>query len=523
MKTIILYIIFILTCSCDIIPDAERSFNDSVTPPSFQTTQLTDIENGQHFAGIFKFTVDLSDIGYVTTIVLYLDGKIIQSNSAYPYQFEINTEYYSEGEHKLSLGIYSNNIDLGLLELIKVPDLIHEVSVVFDWSRPNSVELTSVEWYENNPKLTWTENTDPNFYAYVIRRGDFIIHTIYDQKILSYVDTGIRKMVGVGESYSIEVSNRVVIARSNYFHIQYGFYILHTVLNYDMPEIPEQDIFCFISKGSVNREVEVNKDTREFNEYFSDPNKIIVSPDGVHNCIIRETDLIFKKRHPYEIISEYKFNYMYNKKTNFVLNKDNILYFLTLNRQLRSFNLVTGEEKDLLWLNIEDGQADLLMDNEKNILYIVELLPSEYNKSHLYKFDLNIGNERGLQEITLPKKARSMKANFKENKLALLVGSSPLTVEFWNSTDLTFISEIAAPNNEDIYGFYMSEDVIYLSYKFPDRNKNCTKISSINMNSKQILNTIEFESLIQVFQVSNNNRTVYGFDGMKLWIEDFTN
>ena len=226
--------------SCDIVKPKDRFINDQAKRPTIGPIESNTLRPGQHLAGVVNLELDPASLAGLSGPVIVsaaLDDSVVQTDHEAPYQFQINTADSAvvQGDHTISFQVFESQPSSGLYGFVGLPSVVLSTNVVFDQTPPTPVTLNSVVWDSNAPLLTWTANSDENFYAYeVSRTGNwgtplnppYLLPAgpiVPDQGTLSYRDTALGPpVIGVTVDYRLHVINRAEAASSNVVKLQYG-------------------------------------------------------------------------------------------------------------------------------------------------------------------------------------------------------------------------------------------------------------------------------------------------------------
>jgi hypothetical protein len=225
--------------SCDLVKPNDRLYNDAAQPPDVGRLDPALIRPGQHLAGIVTLEIDAADLPTLSSPVaalgLFVDSVVVSETASAPYVLSVDTRTWPEGPHTLAIAARETKPDIGLAGIAGYPSVVRLVDVVFDQSLPTPVTLTSVTWDGGVPQLTWTASSDSNFYAYCISRegnygGNLLPPEyappgpkVFDRDSTSYRDASISgTVIGVRLDYRVHVSNRTVAAASNVVRLLLG-------------------------------------------------------------------------------------------------------------------------------------------------------------------------------------------------------------------------------------------------------------------------------------------------------------
>ncbi len=208
--------------SCEFPSAPERFFNKNVETPRFTDFKISEFEDGQHIAGSVQLIPNLSSLNFpIEMVTLSVDAERAFFDDTPPYNLMLRTSDFPDGKHTVMVGAVKKEPKLGLLNVVQFPTAFDTLSLYFDQTPPTPVVLRSVPWNSDFPKLTWSENTDANFYAYIIwRKGNYefyptYLDTIRQQNISSFTDTTAPVSCGTSLEYQVIVTNRSESAASN--------------------------------------------------------------------------------------------------------------------------------------------------------------------------------------------------------------------------------------------------------------------------------------------------------------------
>jgi hypothetical protein len=71
------------------------------TPSAFTTINFANVQEGQTLSNVFEVVVSASPTTTVSNIKLYVDSTLINTENTTPYEFNVDTRNFSDGNHVL--------------------------------------------------------------------------------------------------------------------------------------------------------------------------------------------------------------------------------------------------------------------------------------------------------------------------------------------------------------------------------------------------------------------------------------
>jgi hypothetical protein len=218
--------VLFLLVACDFAGDPDRFVNERARPPVLvEATDFSSIAAGEHLTGFIPVELTLDSLaGRVEEVILRFEGgQWSDYRSQPPYRFTVPALFEEEGSTTLLAEIYLRDVDHGLLDLGNPPSVRIGTPVVIDHRPPTPVEARVDRWDDDGVTLSWTANTDPNFYAYTVTRtdawtqpddpwngsfgGTTVLDSLFDAGVQSFVDP-LPPVVGLSASYAVTATNR---------------------------------------------------------------------------------------------------------------------------------------------------------------------------------------------------------------------------------------------------------------------------------------------------------------------------
>ena len=82
-------------------PDPEPEPEPEPTPSTFSTINFANVREGQTLSDVYEVVVSASPTNTVSNIKLYVDSTFIKTENTTPYEFDIDTADFSDGNHVL--------------------------------------------------------------------------------------------------------------------------------------------------------------------------------------------------------------------------------------------------------------------------------------------------------------------------------------------------------------------------------------------------------------------------------------
>lgn len=206
---------------CDALGEPDRFIDTTVAPPATAPLVLDGIDPDRALAGDVEVTLDLDSLaGRAEEVRILLDGQFVDVLEPGRRRFTLPTRSYADGPHTLTAEVRTRDRNVGLLGLQDAPDLRLSVQLQFDQSPPTPVSITSAQYTDGRPVVTWTQNTDPNFFAYLVyteplydfeddpNGGLARVDTIYDRARTAFVGDALPEVIGLETYHEVRVSNR---------------------------------------------------------------------------------------------------------------------------------------------------------------------------------------------------------------------------------------------------------------------------------------------------------------------------
>jgi hypothetical protein len=232
-------VIPLVVLSCD-LTEPDRRFDASVPGIRLDDLPLTEFAPGQHVAGAITLAFDVPAtsrlwqlrsgrhvVRNVTAVYWYVDDTLLGGTSTPPFTFALDTTQWPGGEHEISAAVFDDT-QSGLGRYVGLPAAVYVTTLVFDQTPPTPVAVQSLDWEGTSPRITWSQNQDPNFHAYVISRrsvGLYRVHediVIFDRSVTTCLDTAVVQTIGGLTHYQVNTWNRVAYSAADTASINWG-------------------------------------------------------------------------------------------------------------------------------------------------------------------------------------------------------------------------------------------------------------------------------------------------------------
>jgi hypothetical protein len=253
----ILILLSLAGISCN-ITEPEPFENPAAHAPTITNARVRGIQPGQHIAGIFLLSVDsVVSSAPIDHADLYINGLIVGSSasngSLQRYEFSVDTRGFTDREYTLQiLFVLKKDPSLGLLNLLSQIGISVSASVFFDNAAPTKPK--NIQWvWINHPTCTWSQNQDPNFRGYIIRRSTptALVDTIPDRSVTSFVDTSLRPVYGEQAVYVVSAWNGSTETAADPVTATYGTILALGTCVYLVPNPVSDEIYLHIAAGPV--------------------------------------------------------------------------------------------------------------------------------------------------------------------------------------------------------------------------------------------------------------------------------
>jgi hypothetical protein len=474
----ILQIISYLTClitlfySCTLITEPDRIFNHDASPPSYNNYNFEDFVQGQHVDGIVRMSFKPTDINSkIIGSKVFIDDEIIGGNiRIFPFTIDIHTRRYEEGSHTISIYVYTEDDNQGLLNLLDAPSRIYEITLYFDRTPPDTVTL-SLNTEENNLiRLNWTESISQTFFSYLIYKGvndqSFkLIDSISDRSITSYVDTVDNNLIGVNYQYKIAVTTD--------YKFEY-----QTDSNIEEGKIGDPFYYNFekLEQGPFLNE--------QFGKVYFWVDKKLVSFSSLDNSLLHELDLTEFSGENY---IEFSFNIDKTK-----------IYLLNVNDQ----TLCVINSNNFSVIKYVDLPENVLLQGYGSKLFVLDesrVLIKAYKKLFIVDTD----NSLLINSFEYPQFTHSI------STLVLNKDNTRLILNYKFERNWYFDVFDVTNNNFDITKTVRTFEAQYISLKIGGDRLYCDAETIYDANSLNRITSIHVAGNIRTFAVSENSFGIF--------------
>lgn len=479
--------VFLMT-SCSIVDPVDPVVNNNAQPPTFQALNLSEISSGQYIAGTVYINMDIdSSTGPVSWAALLVDDSAVGIDYYEPYQFQLKTADFPDGEYFISIALKQEAHNLGLLGLIpEVPSIICSLSVFFDQTPPTPVTLDSVVWDNGSPRLYWQASNDNNFYAYMIsRNGNFgpgqpmgPENSVFERNTTTFLDTDIPMLYGIDIEYEVYTTNRVESATSNAVNIRYGdtlAMIFENITNYWMEPMlnPTHDILYAIKDSSINAVAKGFSTTDNMliaeGKIGSRTEGLVLSKDGTRLFVQNGNKIFIFDASTLTVTDTLDLPSWGYSNSRLATGRDDRLYISASSiggfdsGSVRILNAYTGALEGETVLDAQYGW--LLTSSDNNTLYVAHDGYALYNPGRIFRLDISTDTAivEVRQELT-DDYIKAWQLSPDDNLLYILYDRDFIDVR--DATTLAAVDQIQSPSSnpgDGISNFYLTESFLYLS------------------------------------------------------------
>lgn len=522
-------LVAILVASC---MSDDVFFNHDAGPPEVQLLTVDHLKQGQHVDGTLSFTFSPESNSSVIGVVVFVDSVVVQELYNSPYQIEINTRQWPEGNHHIDIGLVkAKSPEIGMLSLIGFPYKLYVIDLVFDRTPPTAVTLLKAEWDDNihSPVLTWTKNNDPNFYAYIIYRQDkstiYEAGRVYNQDQLSMADTWNDGAIGFTFTYYVEVSNRFQSLKSNQITLSYPDLInaapeslisfIHPIISKNRPEF-----YVLEPNGVKALSTVTNQITRSYPMDFKYPLSFALSKDESKLYVVSTYSPKLT------VLSAATFDVIYTTDLNFnassiICGRGDRLYLSTswpFDGPVKIVDSSNGNEIGDVGIHAPNGLLAISSDN--NTLYVANTSANLYQEAQIYKVDITTDNPQTLLTKNASDWVRGIQLSEDDQKLFVLHDidyPAPLNnfVDCWDATSMTSVKKFYVANQA--FDFSANATSIFiisgertLQYGPPG------EVYEYEISTNQVLNTWNFLHAPKIVQASPGKTVLYVY-GDSFW------
>ncbi len=166
----------ILHLSCNYFTEPEPFVNKNLTAEQKETLDLSNYQSGDTVTGLtiveLQPTVPFSEINYVTVLN---DSTSFPKISQPPFKFNVDTRWWLNGKHELSVGLYKKNYNIGLLGLKNEPSIKYSIMLIFKHPPfvPDVYGERSIHFYNDihyeDVNIQWHQNMTGDVSYYVVQ------------------------------------------------------------------------------------------------------------------------------------------------------------------------------------------------------------------------------------------------------------------------------------------------------------------------------------------------------------------
>jgi DNA-binding beta-propeller fold protein YncE len=524
--------------SCE---EPELYYNRQAAPPEEYPLDIQEIKEGQYLAGFVNICYQPEiPVSEIYAVLLFVDGVSVTSAvSGVPcYSLMLDTKQWPEGDHEISIGILEQNPpDLGLLNLVGAPSIIYTASVVFDQTPPTPVLLESVEWDEDAqaPRLTWQENEDLNFYAYIVYKDEFMssgfVDTLYDQSVTSSIDYSHDEMIGISCQYKVIVWNRDQLVESNGITFKYpeSFPLAVDQLLGVVPPIESADgseLFTLTTEGVTAVSLSTNIVARTY-PMTTYPTGFALSKDGTKLYVLSSYSpkITVLNASTFEVISTAETDGFNGK--NIICGRANRLYISTswpFSGPLKILDAISLTEVGSLDIEAPDGIMAISSDN--NTLYIADPSTAIYQPAKVYSIDISTDNPAIIHQRSASDEVRAIELSADDETLFVIhdydyPAEMNLFVDCWDASTLVSDYTLAVPNQ----AFEMSINAQTLCVIYGDRylnNWNPGGVYQYEISTGQLIHDWKLKQAPYECFIDSGNQNLYVF-GINSWVISLNN
>ena len=218
LHIIILLTIILHSLSCNYFTEPEPFVNKNLTAEQKETLGLLNYQSGDTVTGSIivelQPKVPLSEINYVTVLN---DSTTFPKISQPPFKFDVDTRWWLNGKHELSVGLYKKNYNIGLLGVINEPSIRYSITLTFRHQPfvPDVYGERSIHYYSNihyeDVNIRWHQNMigDVRYYIVQILESASVvfsdtIHSALTNKYIKRIyDSALSFRFGAGNEFGV--------------------------------------------------------------------------------------------------------------------------------------------------------------------------------------------------------------------------------------------------------------------------------------------------------------------------------
>lgn len=512
--------------SCE-ITEPEPFFNTAAKPPAVERLDLKDLPANSHVAGIVVFQVDLDSIkNELEEVSLFVDDDLIDTQRRAPFIFSLDTRNWPAGKHVIALAIVKRNAFLGLLNAVGYPERILVQEVHFNQARPTPVDPVSLVWQGEHPLLTWQQNHDANFYAYIVERRvmgmtSAISDTIRDQHTTKFHDSYFGKMIGRSLIYRVLVSNRAQNSLGRELTLGYGQRFPSDGPRDRIVKSQKRDEFYYIDSYGLLHAFSTSQQ-REVWNYWTQARLLDLTPNDSILYIATQhsrPDLQRIAAQSFAVLDSFEVEYTGSNLFYAIFSgNSNRLYFLSRGELL----VVNGVTRQLL------GHTPLHRDNSQSKFSTMSrVMQSVYiisGEGRITIVDVATDTPRVDATLDLPRRVRSAEISEDHRFVYLMEDVTPQAreknghIDIWDAQTRQISGSIAISltSNSTLKSLALSSSHLYVSYQYPlELAVYPGKVAKFELATQQRISEVEFNWVPDKMAVSRDGQFLYtwGDDG----------
>jgi hypothetical protein len=510
--------------------EPEPYFNSVAKPPEIKPLTLEGLTEGQHITGTFLIEfipeIPLSEIEMVS---LWVDD-VMQYGYNYPgpFEFQLDTKQWPQGEHTISIGLNEKNPpDIGLLNLAFVPSKMYSITVYFDHQPPTPVVLQSVVWNHelNTPQVNWQKNVDPNFYAYIVQwTMNGYYHDsglIFDRDVTTYTNPEMNNgVIGFTSTFRVWTYNRDQSVVSNEIDFTFPEILPYasdpaTGAKQPIKSKDGNELYTLDNSGVKAFSLSNNTLVRNFSMEYKNPKGFALSKDGTKLYVVAAYSpmITILEASTFEVIKTADPDgFAGYTAFDIVCGRPDRLYISTyLPNGLKIFDAATLEQVGEYYT-----RGKLAISSDNNTLFVAN---SDLNPATIYSVDITTDSPVELHHQEASDVVRDIKLSADDQTLFVIHDTDypepgNQFIDYWNASSLASYKKLGLPNQP--FSLWLDEETISIAYG--NRHLNYFEPGGIlqyHITSGVLLNEWKFMQAPYTCLIGHDH--LYAF-GLKTWI-----